>query len=167
MAATAAAAVASSFSSSIQRIYCTRSKNYWPSSSSSSDPFLKIASATRILQVASLSHSIGIESTSVSPVYGKWKRVSKITAAMTQEEAALMVPAEQAAEEEEEEEKEMVEEAEGEKELSLSSDVVEEGSESSSVKTKLYFGNLPYNVDSSQLAGIIQDFGSPELVEVQ
>lgn len=165
MAATAAAAVASSFSSSIQRIYCTRSRNYWPSSSSSSDPFLKIASATRILQVASLSHSIGIESTSVSPVYGKWKRVSKITAAMTQEEAALMVPAEEAAEEEEE--KEMVEEAEGEKELSLSSDVVEEGSESSSVKTKLYFGNLPYNVDSSQLAGIIQDFGSPELVEVQ
>lgn len=169
MAAAAAAAVASSFSSSIQRIYCTRSKNYWPSSSSSSDPFLKIASATRILQVASLSHSIGIESTSVSPVYGKWKRVSKITAAMTQEEAALMAPAEEAAEEEEgeEEEKEMVEEAEGEKELSLSSDVVEEGSESSSVKTKLYFGNLPYNVDSSQLAGIIQDFGSPELVEVQ
>lgn len=168
MAAAAAAAVASSFSSSIQRIYCTRSKNYWPSSSSSSDPFLKIASATRILQVASLSHSISIESTSVSPVYGKWKRVSKITAAMTQEEAALMVPAEEAAEEEEEEEeKEMVEEAEGEKELSLSSDVVEEGSEFSSVKTKLYFGNLPYNVDSSQLAGIIQDFGSPELVEVQ
>lgn len=165
MAAAAAAAVASSFSSSIQRIYCTRSKNYWPSSSSSSDPFLKIASATRILQVASLSHSISIESTSVSPVYGKWKRVSKITAAMTQEEAALMVPAEEAAEEEEE--KEMVEEAEGEKELSLSSDVVEEGSEFSSVKTKLYFGNLPYNVDSSQLAGIIQDFGSPELVEVQ
>lgn len=167
MAATAAAAaVASSFSSSIQRIYCTRSKNYWPSSSSS-DPFLKIASATRILQVASLSHSIGIESTSVSPVYGKWKRVSKITAAMTQEEAALMAPAEEAAEEEEEEGKEILEEAEEEKEFSLSSDVVEEGSESSSVKTKLYFGNLPYNVDSSQLAGIIQDFGSPELVEVQ
>lgn len=34
------------------------------------------------------------------------------------------------------------------------------------VNTKLYFGNLPYNVDSAQLAGIIQDYGSPELVEV-
>lgn len=34
------------------------------------------------------------------------------------------------------------------------------------VGTKLYFGNLPYSVDSAQLAGIIQDFGSPELIEV-
>lgn len=114
-----------------------------------------------MLQVASLSHSIGIESTSIVPVYGKWKRVSKITAAVAQEEAALMAPAA-----EEVEDKEGVEEAKGEEQLS--SDVVEEaGSESSSVNTKLYFGNLPYNVDSSQLAGIIQDFGSPELVEVQ
>ncbi|KAJ6897603.1 hypothetical protein NC652_024411 [Populus alba x Populus x berolinensis] len=31
--------------------------------------------------------------------------------------------------------------------------------------TKLYFGNLPYNVDSAQLAGIIQEYGSPEMVE--
>lgn len=164
MAATAAAAVASSFSSSIQRIYCTRSKNYWPSSSSSSsDPLLKIASSTRMLQVASLSHSLGIESTSIAPVYGKWKRVSKITAAVAQEEAALMAPAVEATEGEEE--KEVVEEVKGEEEMS--SDVVEEqGSESSSVNTKLYVGNLPYNVDSSQLAGIIQDFGSLELVEV-
>lgn len=34
------------------------------------------------------------------------------------------------------------------------------------VNTKLYFGNLPYSVDSAQLAGIIQDFRSPELIEV-
>lgn len=34
------------------------------------------------------------------------------------------------------------------------------------LNTKLYFGNLPYNVDSAQLAGIIQDYGTPELVEV-
>ncbi|KAK9137987.1 hypothetical protein Sjap_008581 [Stephania japonica] len=40
-----------------------------------------------------------------------------------------------------------------------------EGGESPS-NTKLYFGNLPYNCDSAQLAGIIQDYGSPELVEV-
>ncbi|CAL0305816.1 unnamed protein product [Lupinus luteus] len=32
--------------------------------------------------------------------------------------------------------------------------------------TKLYFGNLPYNVDSAQLAGLIQDYGSAELIEV-
>lgn len=43
----------------------------------------------------------------------------------------------------------------------------EEGSEQeSSVNTKLYFGNLPYSVDSAQLAGIIQEYGSPELIEV-
>ncbi|KAE8677632.1 hypothetical protein F3Y22_tig00111504pilonHSYRG00048 [Hibiscus syriacus] len=33
------------------------------------------------------------------------------------------------------------------------------------VNTKLYFGNLPCNVDSAQLAAIIQDYGSrPNLV---
>ncbi|KNA22694.1 hypothetical protein SOVF_032110 [Spinacia oleracea] len=32
--------------------------------------------------------------------------------------------------------------------------------------TKLYFGNLPYHCDSAQLAGIVQDYGNPELVEV-
>lgn len=36
----------------------------------------------------------------------------------------------------------------------------------SSVNTKLYFGNLPYNCDSAQLAGIIQNYASPELIEV-
>lgn len=36
----------------------------------------------------------------------------------------------------------------------------------STVNTKLYFGNLPYNVDSAQLAGIIQPYASPELIEV-
>lgn len=62
-------------------------------------------------------------------------------------------------EEKEEEEKEgEQEEKEGEGEG--------EGAEGVTVNTKLYFGNLPYNVDSAQLAGIIQDYGSPELVEV-
>lgn len=32
--------------------------------------------------------------------------------------------------------------------------------------TKLYFGNLPYNCDSSQLAGIVQEYATPEMVEV-
>ncbi|RLN33953.1 28 kDa ribonucleoprotein, chloroplastic [Panicum miliaceum] len=32
--------------------------------------------------------------------------------------------------------------------------------------TKLYFGNLPYNCDSAQLAGIMQEYATPEMVEV-
>lgn len=32
--------------------------------------------------------------------------------------------------------------------------------------TKLYFGNLPYSIDSSQLAAIVQDHGIAELIEV-
>ncbi|XP_047337266.1 28 kDa ribonucleoprotein, chloroplastic-like isoform X2 [Impatiens glandulifera] len=42
----------------------------------------------------------------------------------------------------------------------------EESSTGGSVNTKLYFGNLPYNCDSAQLAGIIQNYASPELIEV-
>uniref|UniRef100_A0A7N0USU8 RRM domain-containing protein n=1 Tax=Kalanchoe fedtschenkoi TaxID=63787 RepID=A0A7N0USU8_KALFE len=34
------------------------------------------------------------------------------------------------------------------------------------VNTKLYFGNLPYLCDSAQLAGIIQEYANPELIEV-
>lgn len=49
---------------------------------------------------------------------------------------------------------------EGEKEA------VEGEAEEVSIHTKLYFGNLPYSVDSAQLAAIIQDYGSPELIEV-
>ncbi|WVZ73182.1 hypothetical protein U9M48_021524 [Paspalum notatum var. saurae] len=36
----------------------------------------------------------------------------------------------------------------------------------STTATKLYIGNLPYNCDSAQLAGIVQDYASPEMVEV-
>ncbi|PKU67141.1 28 kDa ribonucleoprotein, chloroplastic [Dendrobium catenatum] len=32
--------------------------------------------------------------------------------------------------------------------------------------TKLYFGNIPYNCDSEQLAGVIQQHASPEMIEV-
>lgn len=34
------------------------------------------------------------------------------------------------------------------------------------VSTKLYIGNLPYHCDSAQLAGILQQYANPELVEV-
>lgn len=42
----------------------------------------------------------------------------------------------------------------------------EEGGAESSVNTKLYFGNLPFSCDSAQLAGIVQQYGVPEMVEV-
>ncbi|CAA2992075.1 28 kDa ribonucleo, chloroplastic-like [Olea europaea subsp. europaea] len=38
--------------------------------------------------------------------------------------------------------------------------------ECATVNTKLYFGNLPYHCDSAQLARFIQEYASPELVEV-
>ncbi|XP_010549094.1 PREDICTED: 28 kDa ribonucleoprotein, chloroplastic [Tarenaya hassleriana] len=43
---------------------------------------------------------------------------------------------------------------------------ISETPEDGGVNTKLYFGNLPYSVDSATLAGLIQDFANPELVEV-
>ncbi|KAK9725583.1 hypothetical protein RND81_05G154800 [Saponaria officinalis] len=69
----------------------------------------------------------------------KW-RVPRISAAVAEEE-----PAETASEEVQ---------VEG-----------EEG-ESDEICTKLYIGNLPYHCDSAQLAGIVQPYGNPELVEV-
>ncbi|KAK4482496.1 hypothetical protein RD792_009654 [Penstemon davidsonii] len=84
-----------------------------------------------------LQHAVG-QSLSIS----KWKVNSPriVAAAVTQEEAEATT--------------------EEEEEVELSSD----GAGASN--TKLYFGNLPYNCDSAQLAGIIQDYASPELVEV-
>lgn len=45
-------------------------------------------------------------------------------------------------------------------------EVVDGGSPVESGNTKLYVGNLPYSVDSSQLAAIVQDYGVAELIEV-
>jgi len=56
-------------------------------------------------------------------------------------------------------EEQNVEESEGEV-------VAEQDPDESFASTKLYFGNLPYSVDSSKLAGLIQDYGSAELIEV-
>ncbi|KAL3507499.1 hypothetical protein ACH5RR_032881 [Cinchona calisaya] len=148
MAAKAAAAVASSFTTSTQSLNCMRSKN-WPS-----DPIIKIASSSRMLQGASLSsHSFGIESILIGPLSHKWK-ASKIAAAVAQEEAAVLAPEVATAAPQQEED------------VVSSESEVKASDQSSSVNTKLYFGNLPYNVDSAQLAGIIQDYASPELVEV-
>ncbi|XP_047973517.1 28 kDa ribonucleoprotein, chloroplastic-like [Salvia hispanica] len=117
MATTAAAAVASSFST----FKCISSKT-WPT-----DHLLIKISCPKI----SVSHSLGIGIESIG-VCSKW-RAPRITAAVAQEEAAEVAAAEV---------------------------------ESSGPNTKLYFGNLPYLCDSAQLAGIIQAYASPELVEV-
>ncbi|KAF5738541.1 29 kDa ribonucleoprotein chloroplastic-like [Tripterygium wilfordii] len=147
MAATAAAAVGSSFSPSINTLKCIHSNH---SSSWPSDYALKMfMSPTRI--VGSVSQSYCLEPVVVSGVARKW-RLLKISAAVTQEEAAV---------------------EEEEKGVEVEVDAVEGGGDDQvigeadgALNTKLYFGNLPYNVDSAQLAGIIQDYASPELVEV-
>ncbi|KAL7145073.1 hypothetical protein ABFS83_07G054600 [Erythranthe nasuta] len=129
MAATAAAAaVASSFSTSMQSL--KYSSKIWPNNNENNN-FLKISCG----RINPISSSGG--------VCVKW-RVLRIAAAVAQEEAAaLTAPAE--------EESEAAEVAD---------------SESAAANTKLYFGNLPYLCDSAQLAGIVQEYASPELVEV-
>lgn len=74
----------------------------------------------------------------------------KVSASVAQEETAVPV----------------TEDEEEEKQEEVSGDGSDQAEEKSSVHTKLYFGNLPYLCDSAQLAGIIQDYASPELVEV-
>ncbi|XP_008789424.1 31 kDa ribonucleoprotein, chloroplastic [Phoenix dactylifera] len=82
----------------------------------------------------------------------KW-RLLRISAAVAQEEATAEVQ-----EEEAEEEKETMEEGGKEEEVVVATPAPQ--------NTKLYFGNLPYNCDSAQLAGIIQQYANPEMVEV-
>lgn len=115
--------------------------------------------------LAPISHSYRIEQLSLNATSSKW-RLLRISAAVAQEEVA--VTAEEVAQEDQvivtadQVDTGLVEEEDnkrGEEALD-----VEEGEDP--VSTKLYFGNLPYSVDSAQLAGIIQDFGSPELIEV-
>lgn len=110
-----------------------------------SDLFLKI-SCTRSLQVGGIAHAHTIES--LGAISHKW-RVPRILAAVAQEEAAASAAVEN-------EEAIEAEEVSGDGEAE--SHIVN--------NTKLYFGNLPYNVDSAQLAGIIQEYASPELIEV-
>ncbi|KAJ9700799.1 hypothetical protein PVL29_006222 [Vitis rotundifolia] len=142
MAATAAAAIGSSFSTTMHTLKLSRSKHC------PSDALLRIIS-TPIFKVPSISHSHVIDPPLSLPISHKW-RAPRISAAVAQEEAAATAPVE---------EEEQQGQEEGEQVLR------EEGAESP-VNTKLYFGNLPYSCDSAQLAGIIQDYGSPELVEV-
>ncbi|TXG72426.1 hypothetical protein EZV62_001005 [Acer yangbiense] len=150
MAATAAASIGSSFPSSMHTLkYCMRSNNVplLRLSSSSSPPRMLASSSSSASRPYAIDHN-------------KW-RVLKISAAVAQEEAATTAT--------EEEEaglvKEEVNKVEGDGEVKAEA-VPEPEPEEALVNTKLYFGNLPYNIDSAQLAGIIQDHASPELIEV-
>lgn len=101
--------------------------------------------------MAAVSYSLGTELMSIiGHASNKWPRMQRISAAVTQEEAALT--AEEKAEVKEEDQQ-------------VSSGGEGEGS-SGVINTKLYFGNVPYHCDSAQLAGIIQQYGTPELIEV-
>ncbi|MBA0854739.1 hypothetical protein Goshw_004343 [Gossypium schwendimanii] len=144
----AAAVVGSSFSQSIHTLKCLRFKQL-AAADHHHTPLLRIPSA-RVLSPSSISHHQSYFTHELFPIavvtVQKW-RALKVSAAVAQQETA--VTAESPVEEEK------VEEIEGEAEAAVES----------TVNTKLYFGNLPYNVDSAQLAGIIQEYGSPELVE--
>lgn len=174
MAATAAAAIGSSFSSSMHTLKCMRAKQ-WPVSHDHNNnvvvPMMKL-SAPRVL-LASVSQRCTIEPLSIIgaiPQQSKC-RVLKISAAVAQEEAAATAE-EEASGLVEEEAEEVQEDGQAKAEAEAEAEAEREPEAEPlvppplGVNTKLYFGNLPYNVDSAQLAGIIQDYGSPELVEV-
>ncbi|CAL1356012.1 unnamed protein product [Linum trigynum] len=145
MAATAATAAAGAISSSLfPSINTLNNRLHLPSS----DSVLRLPTSARL----HLSAAPGGGDHLPLPIAAAalWRAPKKVfVAAVAQEEAEAEV--ETAAPAEEEKGVEVGEET-------------EEGS--GGVNTKLYFGNLPYNVDSAQLAGIIQDYGSPELIEV-
>ncbi|XP_028221800.1 RNA-binding protein CP33, chloroplastic-like isoform X2 [Glycine soja] len=147
MAATAAAGIASLFSSSINSVKCLRSSK----NCSIIDPLITTVPSNRGMFVSHL-----VEPLSIGGAINSHKLWGpRISAAVAQEEAVVV------ADDEVDDgaglvEEEKVEENEGEV-------VAEQDSDSSA--TKLYFGNLPYSVDSAKLAGLIQDFGSAELIE--
>ncbi|KAG4983223.1 hypothetical protein JHK87_027972 [Glycine soja] len=141
MAATAAAGIASLFSSSINSVKCLRSSK----NCSIIDPLITTVPSNRGMFGSHLVEPLSINS---HKLWGP-----RISAAVAQEEAVVVVDDDGAGLVEEEK----VEENEGEA-------VAEQDSDSSA--TKLYFGNLPYSVDSAKLAGLIQDYGSAELIEV-
>uniref|UniRef100_A0A0D9Z025 RRM domain-containing protein n=1 Tax=Oryza glumipatula TaxID=40148 RepID=A0A0D9Z025_9ORYZ len=100
-------------------------------------------------------------------------RMRAATAMVSQEEAAATAVEEQQEEEVEEEQLQeedgaavQKEEQGGVLEGSSGGGEAEAEAEAAGITTKLYFGNLPYNCDSAQLAGIVQDYATPEMVEV-
>ncbi|KAJ3672123.1 hypothetical protein LUZ60_006844 [Juncus effusus] len=134
-------------------ISTTINPKYFPSSTT---PFVRFSS--------SLLHSVSplkYQQRQITSINPKNRNSCKLLAAVSQEEAPATA-VEETNEVEEgkiEEESAVVEGGEGES-------VSEESPQVEAPNTKLYFGNLPYNCDSSQLAGIVQEYGTPEMVEV-
>ncbi|CAN0904878.1 RNA-binding protein CP29B, chloroplastic [Linum grandiflorum] len=155
MTAIGAAAISSSFSPSINTLKCTQNNRLilhnplFPSSDSS----FRIPTSARL----------SLASPDPFPIAAATWRPPKVYApAVAQDEAETVTETAEVAETEAEtaqvaETAAATTPAEGEQKI-------EEAS--SGVNTKLYIGNLPFNVDSAELAGVIQDHGSPELIEV-
>ncbi|KAL5211952.1 hypothetical protein ABZP36_022799 [Zizania latifolia] len=99
-------------------------------------------------------------------------RVRAATAMVSQEESVATAVEEQQEEEVEEqlqEEDGAVQEEEDEEEQGGVLEAISGGGgeeEAADATTKLYFGNLPYNCDSALLAAVVQDYATPEMVEV-
>ncbi|XP_057957281.1 29 kDa ribonucleoprotein B, chloroplastic-like isoform X2 [Malania oleifera] len=145
-----AVAVGSSFSTAINTLKCIHSKQFWQS-----DSLLRLAS-TRVLQAASVSSSYQlIDPVAITAASHRW-RLPRISATIAQEEAAAEEAVDATTAEVEEEMDEKAEEA---------GEVSREGEAEAPANCKLYFGNLPYHCDSAQLAGIVEEYGSAELVE--
>ncbi|XP_022979333.1 putative G3BP-like protein [Cucurbita maxima] len=121
----------------------SRSK-HWLSDSPLATP------STQVLPI--LSRPLAVKSAPLRAFSERWRPATVISAASVQGEAALTVGFEEGVEEE------TAEKGGGE--------AVDGGSPVESGSTKLYFGNLPYSVDSPQLAAIVQDYGVAELIEV-
>jgi len=143
MAATAAG-IASLFSSSINNIKCLRSKHC-----SVMDPLTTAMPSNRMF-AAPVSHLVEPLSIGGTMSHRLWG--PRISAAVAQEEVVVEGDAGFVEQQKVEENEEEV--------------VPEQDSDESLASTKLYFGNLPYSVDSAKLAGLIQDYGSAELIEV-
>ncbi|CAH9095169.1 unnamed protein product [Cuscuta epithymum] len=148
----AATSMASSFSTSMQNLNCSRPKNRPTTSDQLPRLHVSIKASSQI-PLSLQSHFLGMVRCLFTPAaaVSPKRRVARLAVA---EEAALT-------ETEQEEEEEHEEEVDGE---AASTGTEEE--ESGVQNLKLYFGNLPYNCDSAQLAGVVQEYGSPELVEV-
>ncbi|KAJ4840269.1 hypothetical protein Tsubulata_024965 [Turnera subulata] len=172
MAATAAAAVGSSFSPSIPTtLKCAHPK--FPSNSLALKQLI-ITHPPPSARITLSSSSAWLSTHAIEPLslgaVTPWRLVPRMSTDVAQAETTDTVAdadAPAAVEEEEKEEDQVSSEGEGE--TQVGGEDGQEGGEAGgegSVSTKLYFGNLPYNVDSAQLAGMIQEYATPELVEI-
>ncbi|WCJ24124.1 RNA-binding (RRM/RBD/RNP motifs) family protein [Euphorbia peplus] len=135
------AAAAAVFSPSIHTLKCTHVKHFL----SDNPPFKFLSNPSTLL--SSISHRSYAIEPAFSSLSISWRTARVVSAAVAQDEAEVTTapPVEEEA---------------------AADQTPDEVLEPPVINTKLYFGNLPYNVDSAQLAGIIQDFGNPELIEV-